>query len=115
MKYNDVCVTPLKGDRYKLNDDLTYKDVVIPKGYRTNGANIPKIFWSIYPPNKSDFMPAVIIHDYLCDLELYGKADTYFEEILTLLNCKPIDIMLLTFSVKIYHKWSYPDKYNKWS
>lgn len=107
VRYSDVSITPLKGDRYKLNKTLTYKDVTVPEGYRTNGADIPRIFWSIFPPNKSDYLPAVIVHDYLCDLEEYQKADQYFEEILKELGIDFISVFLLVKAVTLYHKYRY--------
>lgn len=107
MKYSDICITPLKGNRYKVLKDVTYKDVTVPAGYRTNGADIPRIFWSIFPPNKSDYLPAVIVHDYLCDKDDYIRADKYFEEILRSLGVKPVSKFLLVFSVKLYHRAKY--------
>lgn len=107
MEYSDICITPLKGDKYKILKDIRYKEIFIEAGYVTNGADIPRIFWSVFPPNKSDYLPAVIIHDYLCDREDYTLADKYFEEILTLLGVGPISRFLLVSSVKIYHKAKY--------
>jgi len=108
MKYSDIHITPLRGNRYKINKAITYKDITVPEGYRTNGADIPRIFWSIFPPNKSDYLPAVIIHDYLCDLEDYTKADLYFYEILQELGVHKVSRWLLVNSVKAYHKVRYP-------
>jgi hypothetical protein len=107
MIYSQVIVQPLKGDKYKLLEDLQYKTILVPKGYETNGANIPRLFWAIYPPNKSDFLPAVIIHDYLCDKEEYKKADDLFEECLKELGIKSFDLSVLVKSVRIYHKIKY--------
>jgi len=107
MIYSQVIVQPLKGDKYKLLEDFQYKTVLVPKGYKTNGANIPRLFWAIYPPNKSDFLPAVIIHDYLCDKEEYKKADDLFEECLRELGVTSFDLTVLVKSVRIYHKIKY--------
>lgn len=111
MKYSDVSVTPLLGNKYKLLKPLTYKDVTVPAGYRTNGADIPRIFWFLLPPNKSDYLPAVIVHDYICDLEDYVKADKYFDEILRDLNVNKTDRKRLVVSVKLYHKIKYGTPY----
>jgi len=105
--YAQVKVQPLHGNKYKVLEDIVYKDIVIPKGYETNGADIPRAFWSYMPPNKSDILPAVIVHDFLCDLEDYTKADIYFEEVLQLLGIRGFDLFILTKSVKIYHKVKY--------
>jgi len=110
MIYSQIIVQPLKGDKYKLLEDFQYKTILVPKGYETNGANIPRLFWAIYPPNKSDFLPAVIIHDYLCDKEEYKKADDLFEECLKELGVKKFDRTVLVKSVRLYHRVKYKIK-----
>ena len=111
IKYSDCQVHPLREHKNYVISDIKYKDVTVPSGYRTNGANIPRIFWSIYPPNRPDYQPAVIFHDFMCDqakcYEDYKKADDYFEEILTYLQINKFDIFVLTRGVRLYHKIKY--------
>ncbi|MFH4887076.1 DUF1353 domain-containing protein [Vibrio alginolyticus] len=45
---------------YKLNDDIT---LVIEKGFRFDGASIPRIFWAILNPTGLLLIPG-LIHDY---------------------------------------------------
>jgi len=115
MKYEDIIVTPLHSDRFKLINSIVYKDIVVPAGYCTNGANIPRLFWAIWPPNRSDYLPAVIVHDYLCDKEEYEKADEYFLEIMTDLKVKKSTRTIFHRSVRFYHWMFYtiPYKYFK--
>jgi len=101
--YDLVQVSPRPNSQYLLLEDFTYKDTTVPKGYLTNGADIPRILWSIIPPNKSDNLPAVIIHDYLCDLCLYEKADNYFKECLQELEVHKNYINILYTGVRSYH------------
>jgi hypothetical protein len=82
MTYSDVFIQPLDNNKYILAIEIKYKNITVPKGFITNGADIPRLLWSFIPPNKSDLMPAVIVHDYLCYIEQYTMADKYFEEIL---------------------------------
>lgn len=107
MRYNDIKLQPLPGDKYLVLEEISFKDVVVPKNFVTNGADVPRILWSFYPPNKSDFLPAVIIHDYLCEKEQYKRADDLFEECLELLGVKSRDRFILVNSVKLYHKIKY--------
>ena len=30
--------------------EYRYKDIAVPEGYETNGADIPRLFWSWTPP-----------------------------------------------------------------
>lgn len=105
--YNSLHITPRPGDKYKLTRSFSYKDVTVPEGFHTNGADIPRPLWSIWPPNRSDYLPAVVIHDYLCELEEYEKADEYFKEILEILEINKITVSLFYNSTKAYHKVRY--------
>lgn len=40
MRYEDVKVIPLSKDRFVVCEDIVFKDILIPKGYITNGADI---------------------------------------------------------------------------
>jgi len=81
---------------YVVDDTLT-----IPKGYISNGANIPRCFWSIIPPFKPKYIPAVIVH-----VEEYSKADYYFETILFIID-KCTETKAMVKSVKAYHRLKY--------
>jgi hypothetical protein len=53
---------------FRLTEDFTYLSAVgaitVPSGFVTDGASIPKIFWSILSP-FGDYFAAAVIHDYL--------------------------------------------------
>jgi len=104
--YNSINVIPTKENKFTIGKKIVYRDIIIPKGYKTNGANIPRILWNIVPPFKPKYLPAVIVHDYLCDAKEYIKADKYFEEILlNIENSFTTKTMIKV--VKIYHKIKY--------
>ncbi len=46
--------------------------IIVPTGFLTDGASIPRIFWSIFSPVGSTF-PAAVIHDFL-----YSKHNTEY-------------------------------------
>jgi len=104
MTHQDVSVTPLPNHRYLINKEIRYKDILVPKGYITNGADIPRLFWSIFPPNRSDYLPSVIVHDYMCDYHDRILADQYFNEILELLYVNDFTRYSLVTAVKLYTK-----------
>jgi len=101
-----IMVTPTADNKYLIEQKIIYKDITIPKGYKTNGADVPRLFWSIIPPFKPKYLPAVIVHDYLCDLEQYVKADKYFEEILLSIE-NSVTTKIMVKAVKFYHKIRY--------
>ena len=85
--------------------DILHKDLLIPKGYFTNGANIPRLLWRLIPPNDPMIFPGVVIHDFLCDRHEYKKADTYFEEILIASVIPTWKRKMVISGVKFYTKW----------
>lgn len=104
--HSNITVSPTDDNNYILAKELIYKDTLVPKGYKTNGANIPRILWPLVPPFKPKYLPAVIVHDYLCDIEDYIKADQYFKEILKEIEDTYITRTMVT-AVKLYHRIRY--------
>jgi len=52
-----------KYDWYEVIEDCLYGDVVIAKGFTTDFASVPQVFWAIVPPHGKASMPSVV-HDY---------------------------------------------------
>ena len=96
----------IKKNGFVLLEDYHYKDVLVPKNYPTNGANIPRWAWCFIPPFKPKFLPAVVLHDFLCDKEKYKKADQVFEEVLFKIE-KSLTTKSMVVAVKLYHKIKY--------
>ncbi len=84
-QYSDLILSPRINHRYEVVEPFTTCGVTVPKGYITNGADIPRLFWVFFPPNDSTTMPAVVVHDYLCYLAStktgYTLADTKFKDV----------------------------------
>lgn len=104
MIFNDISVSPTTDNTYVLNKIVQYKDVTVPKHYESNGANVPRAFWWFVPPFKPKYLPAVIFHDYLCNIQDYTKADKYFEEILLAIEDSFTTKMMVS-AVKLYTKY----------
>ena len=117
-------LSPLSNGNYILTKDYKVKlnngDLIcVFRGYQTNGADIPRIFWRLYPPYSPEYMPAVVIHDYLCDKaiesakdkkELQDKflyADNAFREILERLCISKSKITIFYNAVRFWHKMRY--------
>lgn len=49
----------------ELLEDYEAHGIVVPKGFRFDGASTPRLFWAIIPPFK-DTKRASLLHDYLC-------------------------------------------------
>ena len=110
---------PLDSGHYRLLKTYLYTTnvgsaIIVPKGYITNGADIPRFFWRLYPPFSPEYLPAVIIHDYLCDIadsmtdkssmaDAFKFADDVFREILLKLGVSKIKTSLFYKAVRLHH------------
>lgn len=66
---NEACIVPYDGYNYKtckkirvIIDDKSY---IIPKGFETDLASIPRLLWPVFAPQYSGFVAPAILHDYL--------------------------------------------------
>ena len=103
-----VVVQPIAKDKFRVYKDLSYRDINIPKGFVTNGANIPRLFWSLFPPNSPEYLSAVVVHDFMCaNVAQYGyeKADRYFYDAMLEIGVPKWKAKLFYFWVKWYHRF----------
>jgi hypothetical protein len=89
--YGRPCLYPFYGYNFMLCDDfvvdINSKPYVIPKGFTTDLASIPRALWSIYSPSRTETIAAAVVHDYLyfCPNALSRKeSDSIFYDILIL-------------------------------
>jgi len=104
--HSKIKIKPLINNKFELLESWQCENVKVPKGFITDGATIPRAFWWFVPPFKPKFLPAIIIHDYLCDREKYKLADALFERTLFAIE-KSLITKTMVKSVKIYHKIKY--------
>ena len=119
-----VVIKPFSKDKFELmqeyeiepaNLGLNGSKIQIPKGYKTNGADIPRIFWCIFPPNSPRYLSAVLVHDFLCDEAEFSLksgtksefsfkfADEVLKQMMLKLGCKRAAANLFYCACRIYH------------
>ncbi|MDL0088172.1 DUF1353 domain-containing protein [Campylobacter gastrosuis] len=103
MKISRPILKPYDKDKFELTQDYKYGEIIVPAGYKTNGANVPRLLWSIYPPNSPEYLSAVVIHDYLCDKEEYKKADEILKKMMTELGVAKWKIYAFYYACRVYH------------
>lgn len=58
----------------------TGEPIIVPEGFTTDYASIPRFFWRILPPRGDGsgavYGPAAVIHDYLYQSHAKSKADS---------------------------------------
>ena len=81
--YPKVEVRPLPaGDNaYVLIETLAYrtdiieqKNIIVHKGFVSDGASVPRIFWPLFPP-MGNYTAAAIVHDYICVEKICSSKD----------------------------------------
>ncbi|URC15160.1 phospholipase [Paraglaciecola Antarctic GD virus 1] len=87
---------------FKISDDY----FAIPKGFTSDGATIPKMFWKIIgSPFSPDFIEAAFVHDYLIYISYDGKLrDQKFYEVLLKNDVGRIRARVMWYGVTIYRK-----------
>lgn len=101
-------IIPLTNSRFEVAKDFEFSKIKVPKGFISNGANIPRIFWSFYPPNKPDYLPAAILHDYLYeraggDFEMIKNADLLFKYCLKDLGVSSFTANIFYYSLRAFN------------
>ncbi|QCD52511.1 DUF1353 domain-containing protein [Campylobacter sp. RM16192] len=98
---------PVGKDKFELVEPYTYRGVEIPIGYKTNGANIPRIFWSIFPPNSPEYLSAIVVHDFMTEgnrtPKEYLRADTCLKDMMLELGVSKIKTWIFYISCRAYH------------
>lgn len=57
-------------NRWRLLSPLVYEGrlmYIVPAGFETDFASVPRIFWRICPPVAGNHAEPAVLHDYLCE------------------------------------------------
>ena len=81
-----------RGNVYTIKQELHYKDIVVPIGYESDGASVPRFFWRyVFPPGDIHAMRAAFLHDYVYREHPKGwtkkKADKMFYNVMVEDGC----------------------------
>lgn len=79
---------------YYIGNENSNRRVLIPAGYLTDGASVPRPFWSFIPP-WGQYGQAAVVHDYLCD---YGSVNVG-NELVSISRTDIDQVMLESMSV----------------
>ncbi|HIB1629821.1 TPA: DUF1353 domain-containing protein [Salmonella enterica subsp. enterica serovar Muenchen] len=92
---------------FYLSDDNS--DVIeVPAGFVTDLASVPRIFWTLLPPDGK-YAKAAIIHDYLYDNALRTKkeADLIFLDGMTVLGVPKWKRLVMYQAVRLFGRGNY--------
>lgn len=84
----------------KLVFECDYVIYTIEPGFITDLASIPRVFWSLYPPDGK-YAPAAVLHDCLYQVDWKRKsADKIFKKALKALKVRKLTRNILFYSVR---------------
>lgn len=95
-----------------LNDfrySSSYGTITVPKGFITDGASIPQVFWSVLSP-FDNYFGAAVIHDYLYTYNIgfnREQADLIFKEAMFNLGVPWYTREVIFRAVRIFGTTSY--------
>ncbi|EJQ4279471.1 DUF1353 domain-containing protein [Salmonella enterica] len=95
---------------FYLSDDNS--DVIeVPAGFVTDLASVPRIFWTILPPDGK-YAKAAIIHDWMYDNALRTKkeADLIFLDGMTVLGVPKWKRTIMYWAVRVFGRGSYSER-----
>ena len=74
----------------------------VPKGFVTDFASVPRIFWWLFPP-WGKYGKAAVVHDYLYHTRMFSRAvaDAIFLEAMSVLKVPLWKRLIIYWSVRI--------------
>ena len=79
----DIVATFLSdGRNMRIERPFSYIDPggrewAVPAGMTTDGASVPRFFWTAFPPFTGRYRAAAVVHDYYCQLRTHTWRETH--------------------------------------
>jgi hypothetical protein len=105
----DVILEELDNGSWELQDNFSYEDdyiqVTIKSNFITDGASIPKVFWSVVGnPLENDLLKPAIIHDGLYALMQLKRleCDKLFKDMLLFNGTSKMKAYFIYYAVRLF-------------
>ena len=114
IELTELDLTPIHGGRkWKLIKDweilVKGHKLIIPKGFITDFATVPRWLWLIFPPATGKYRKATIVHDWMYVTAYKTKqiADKLFLYILESSKVRFTKRYLMYYAVKLFGRGNY--------
>lgn len=109
MTVSRLVVEFVDGRHWLLTEDLSYElpdgqgAVVVPAGFLTDFASIPRPLWSLVGGPGGPWAPASVVHDYLYRTGLVprAEADAIFYRVMTEAGIRTTKAWLMWLAVRV--------------
>ncbi|MFJ7316765.1 DUF1353 domain-containing protein [Pseudomonas sp. NPDC098747] len=124
VQYDAEASKALGGDHWRVTQDFRYYIqhheypawVHVPAGYLTDGASVPRLFWSLIPPWGA-YGQAAVVHDIVCEylsvtvdgqpqLVTRSACDQILLEAMTVLEVPTVKRKVISGAVGLYRRLS---------
>jgi len=108
--YSELQVKKQGKRSWVLTKDWTTPYGTVPKGFKSDGVTVPRVFWWFIPPAGSLF-EAAIIHDYLYVYGVGSKtfADIAFKQTATYHQATTLEITISFYVVSIFGRGNFKE------
>ena len=106
-----LVVEHLEGIRWIIRESFEYhvgsypsdEVIVVPEGFDTDFASIPRIFWGILPP-AGLYGKSAVVHDFTYRNALYSRkrCDEIFLEGMEVLSVEPWKCFVIYWAVRLF-------------
>ena len=90
---------------YRLREPFEYMGYTVPSGYITDGATIPRIFWSVVgSPFTGRYVKPAVLHDWLCTSKVvdFKTANKVFYKSMRKAGVNRFKARIMYLAVDIY-------------
>lgn len=80
--------------------------IVVPAGFESDAASVPRLFWRTFPP-WGRYTPAAVVHDwlYVCRHDPRAEADAVFLELMAHLRVPWLQRRLMFRAVRLFGRY----------
>ena len=111
-----LIVEPINNRQWELIDEFSYytnlfdksTTIIVPKGFITDFASVPRFLWSIFPP-WDKYGKAAVLHDYLYSYQIFERkiCDRIFYEAMTVLGVPWWKRKVMYLAVRVFGESHY--------
>jgi len=111
-----LIVEMLANENFKIMEEFSFyvgdidnnEIIAVPRGFITDLATVPKIFWFFLPPT-GEYGKAAVLHDYLYANAIESKlyADNIFLEAMKVLGVGKIKRTIMYYAVRLFGNGTY--------
>ncbi len=103
----DVHQTDAQGNVFTLREDLHAAGLIVPSGFSSDGASVPRFFWRlVFPPGDQKALRAAFVHDWLYRTHPEGwsreAADMLFLKLLLENGMPKLNAVLAWLGVRLF-------------